>query len=228
MESPLLQDNKDVESVCDCENTEVSLNKKLFENENVQERLGLKDLDSSFKKSHVCEKMNGYTSHVTLHEPIINGDSSSSKDDDKLKVKKHLTSGAPSQNLCNITSSYSEGNNINESKAESKSLEICDSKQVRSGLDENIEVLTNKLAESSVTSTHCSKSIPFSENVIDGITYVIYESERQMPDIMRLITKDLSEPYSIYTYRYFIHNWPKLCFLVSIIIEVSAKFVNYI
>jgi len=34
-----------------------------------------------------------------------------------------------------------------------------------------------------------------------------------MPDIMRLITKDLSEPYSIYTYRYFIHNWPKLCFL---------------
>jgi len=34
-----------------------------------------------------------------------------------------------------------------------------------------------------------------------------------MPDIMRLIQKDLSEPYSIYTYRYFIHNWPKLCFL---------------
>ena len=47
------------------------------------------------------------------------------------------------------------------------------------------------------------------------LTYVVYESEEQMPDIMRLITKDLSEPYSIYTYRYFIHNWPKLCFLVS-------------
>jgi len=30
---------------------------------------------------------------------------------------------------------------------------------------------------------------------------------------MKLIQKDLSEPYSIYTYRYFIHNWPKLCFL---------------
>lgn len=38
------------------------------------------------------------------------------------------------------------------------------------------------------------------------IRYVRYESELQMPDIMRLITKDLSEPYSIYTYRYFIHN----------------------
>ncbi|XP_070577035.1 N-alpha-acetyltransferase 30-like [Ptychodera flava] len=46
-----------------------------------------------------------------------------------------------------------------------------------------------------------------------GIAYVGYESEKQMPDIMRLITKDLSEPYSIYTYRYFIHNWPDLCFL---------------
>jgi hypothetical protein len=51
-----------------------------------------------------------------------------------------------------------------------------------------------------------------------GIEYVVYESELQMPDIMKLITKDLSEPYSIYTYRYFIHNWPKLCFLVCITI----------
>ena len=60
------------------------------------------------------------------------------------------------------------------------------------------------------------------------LTCVIYESEEQMPDIMRLITKDLSEPYSIYTYRYFIHNWPKLCFLVGIwkssimVVNVSA------
>ncbi|XP_072031158.1 uncharacterized protein [Amphiura filiformis] len=46
-----------------------------------------------------------------------------------------------------------------------------------------------------------------------NIDLVPYESELQMPDIMRLITKDLSEPYSIYTYRYFIHNWPQLCFL---------------
>lgn len=48
-----------------------------------------------------------------------------------------------------------------------------------------------------------------------NLTYVGYESELQMEAIMALITKDLSEPYSIYTYRYFIHNWPKLCFLVS-------------
>ena len=56
-------------------------------------------------------------------------------------------------------------------------------------------------------------------DLVNGIEYIVYESEKQMPDIMRLITKDLSEPYSIYTYRYFIHNWPKLCFLVSFMME---------
>ncbi len=56
-----------------------------------------------------------------------------------------------------------------------------------------------------------------------GIRYVRYESELQMPWIMRLITKDLSEPYSIYTYRYFIHNWPQLCFLVSATLDLRLR-----
>ena len=42
-----------------------------------------------------------------------------------------------------------------------------------------------------------------------------YKSEDEMPSIMTLISGTLSEPYSIYTYRYFIHNWPDLCFLCS-------------
>ncbi|KAI9142214.1 N-acetyltransferase MAK3-like protein [Paraphysoderma sedebokerense] len=46
------------------------------------------------------------------------------------------------------------------------------------------------------------------------IEYIPYTSEHQLPDITRLIENDLSEPYSIYTYRYFLHNWPNLCFLV--------------
>lgn len=49
----------------------------------------------------------------------------------------------------------------------------------------------------------------------DGITYEMYESELQMPDIMKLMKTALSEPYSIYTYRYFIHNWPQLCILAK-------------
>lgn len=47
----------------------------------------------------------------------------------------------------------------------------------------------------------------------ENIKYVNYQSEVQMPDIMQLVQKDLSEPYSVYTYRYFINNWSKLCFL---------------
>jgi peptide alpha-N-acetyltransferase len=35
-----------------------------------------------------------------------------------------------------------------------------------------------------------------------------------MQAIMDMFAKDLSEPYSIYTYRYFINNWPRLCVLV--------------
>ncbi len=45
------------------------------------------------------------------------------------------------------------------------------------------------------------------------VTYVPYESELQMPDIVKIMKASLSEPYSIYTYRYFIHNWPGLCVL---------------
>jgi peptide alpha-N-acetyltransferase len=46
-----------------------------------------------------------------------------------------------------------------------------------------------------------------------SIVIETYKDETQMPDIMNVITKELSEPYSIYTYRFFIHNWPELCLL---------------
>ncbi|KAI8089936.1 putative acyltransfersase [Halteromyces radiatus] len=52
-----------------------------------------------------------------------------------------------------------------------------------------------------------------SETPPQPIEYVPYKDEHQLPSIIRLIENDLSEPYSIYTYRYFIHNWPHLCFL---------------
>lgn len=51
---------------------------------------------------------------------------------------------------------------------------------------------------------------------LSRVEYVQYTTELQMPDIMRLMKADLSEPYSVYTYRYFIHNWPHLCLLVII------------
>ncbi|XP_015789896.1 N-alpha-acetyltransferase 30 [Tetranychus urticae] len=59
----------------------------------------------------------------------------------------------------------------------------------------------------------------------NNIQYLNYQSELQMPHIMQLIQKDLSEPYSIYTYRYFIHNWPQLCFLAVLKDKVVGAIV---
>lgn len=83
--------------------------------------------------------------------------------------------------------------------------------------DNEIRMLANNL-DKTLSDKSDTKNLP--NGVTHGcdndeIEYVSYKSELQMPDIMRLIQKDLSEPYSIYTYRYFIYNWPKLCFLVS-------------
>lgn len=91
------------------------------------------------------------------------------------------------------------------------------------GIAQNsLPCLNPTLSSSSQCKPSCSfnaavNNSEFTEGLqqIDGVKYVCYKNEQQMKDIMRLIQKDLSEPYSIYTYRYFIHNWPKLCFLVS-------------
>jgi len=50
----------------------------------------------------------------------------------------------------------------------------------------------------------------------DGIEYRAYGAEHHLNEIMELVGRDLSEPYSIYTYRYFVYNWPHLCIRVSL------------
>ncbi|RYH31973.1 N-acetyltransferase [archaeon] len=45
----------------------------------------------------------------------------------------------------------------------------------------------------------------------EEIEYVDYKDESMIKDIMTLVSRDLSEPYSIFTYRYFLHTWPELC-----------------
>lgn len=45
------------------------------------------------------------------------------------------------------------------------------------------------------------------------IRYQTFRDESELPALIDMIGKDLSEPYSIYTYRYFILNWPSLCLL---------------
>lgn len=47
----------------------------------------------------------------------------------------------------------------------------------------------------------------------NGISYSPYTSELELPLISSLIEKELSEPYIIYTYRYFLNQWPQLCWI---------------
>ncbi|KAH9626141.1 hypothetical protein KSS87_006819 [Heliosperma pusillum] len=48
---------------------------------------------------------------------------------------------------------------------------------------------------------------------VSEIEYVSYGGEDHLPLIMHLVDKELSEPYSIFTYRYFVYLWPQLSFL---------------
>ena len=50
------------------------------------------------------------------------------------------------------------------------------------------------------------------------IEYVSYGGEHHLPLIMNLVDQELSEPYSIFTYGYFVYLWPQLSFLVSVIL----------
>lgn len=55
-------------------------------------------------------------------------------------------------------------------------------------------------------------------DVAGDLHYTQYEHALEplyLPAIRSLISKDLSEPYSIYVYHYFLYNWPHLCFMVS-------------
>lgn len=48
------------------------------------------------------------------------------------------------------------------------------------------------------------------------LTYIQYDSTKENEHVhamRQLISKDLSEPYSIYVYRYFLYQWGDLCFM---------------
>mmetsp|Transcript_2040 Transcript_2040/g.5399 ORF Transcript_2040/g.5399 Transcript_2040/m.5399 type:complete len:254 (-) Transcript_2040:422-1183(-) len=47
----------------------------------------------------------------------------------------------------------------------------------------------------------------------EDIVFVDYEDESRLEDVDKLVACDLSEPYSIFTYRYFLNRFPDLCIL---------------
>jgi hypothetical protein len=48
----------------------------------------------------------------------------------------------------------------------------------------------------------------------EDVRFEDYKGEQQLALMRPLIDAELSEPYSVFTYRHFLNNWPHLCILV--------------
>src|SRR5690242_4365007 len=60
--------------------------------------------------------------------------------------------------------------------------------------------------------------LPPSSTSSGELTYAQYDHRHEaqfLPAIRALISRDLSEPYSIYVYRYFLNQWAHLCYMVG-------------
>jgi len=45
------------------------------------------------------------------------------------------------------------------------------------------------------------------------LSFETYRDESQLPTLIHMIDLELSESYTIFTYRYFLQSWPELTFL---------------
>lgn len=79
------------------------------------------------------------------------------------------------------------------------------------------------MAEQTIPPVVVSRPKPITERALQGnkadggLHYIQYKSEHEanyLSAIRQLISTDLSEPYSIYVYRYFLYQWGDLCFMV--------------
>lgn len=89
-------------------------------------------------------------------------------------------------------------------------------KQNKGGYDEsNRDGHARDIVKASVTSAARSTpafpatTIIYSNtlNMADGIVYRHYMGESDLPHIMALVQSELSEPYVVYTFRYFLNEW---------------------
>ncbi|CAO1400561.1 unnamed protein product [Diamesa serratosioi] len=170
--------------------------------------------------------VSGETSNITLEStknPKLKKEKTSVNNNSESGTENGHTNGSSSPNTSNQTSE--ESTEISEISLATTS-EIClkSDEFLKGPIDHSSAKTTMPSAEIIKNTIDQMKRleselVEMSREMPDGseqkvqILYKVYRSELEMPDIMRLIQKDLSEPYSIYTYRYFIHNWPHLCYL---------------
>lgn len=90
---------------------------------------------------------------------------------------------------------------------------MCSSRTT-SGEQGSVEATSSKANAGASTSADASASSDADASTSSTWPRIAYyTSEHELPAIQALMHADLSEPYSIFTYRYFIHQWPALCFL---------------
>lgn len=188
----------------------------------------LKNNFTNFKGNTISDSSNFNETTV-----MLNGDDLSLNHENRTRnISKTNSSqcNANSQNSCctkveNELSSLSISNHESVSTSKTTNIrcsEFCDvisseittNQRTTEGMNGSPDQVSSTRAPD-LNSSNADCNIEKQPEDASEITYISYESENQMPDIMKLIQKDLSEPYSIYTYRYFIHNWPHLCFLVN-------------
>lgn len=74
------------------------------------------------------------------------------------------------------------------------------------------------------TSTRGDAESARKEELPGELNYIQYQHSLEaqyLPAIRALISKDLSEPYSIYVYRYFLYQWGHLCYMVRLAAQRS-------
>lgn len=188
--------------------------------------------DGNENSSSINDKVVPYEqNHVTYNGDASHGEETNLRSNHDTSSRPKCSSNSSQCSLNNDTVCDSISNelsslNINtddggptettNSRLSDSNYANCDSKnpveyQNSAKEESSSSDVTTTVADQTSLCDECEKKDDNSSEIM----YICYESEHQISDIMKLIQKDLSEPYSIYTYRYFIHNWPHLCFLVS-------------
>lgn len=183
----------------------------LIDTSKEEEKGGVISFDSVIKSKDEEVLNNGFDSVIQT----ANSNSKQNESDEKVVVTqsndKTVIEAHP--NFDSVIETQPSFDTVIENREE-EVLNCVDS-VIKTNEDDVLSTCFNPVIEEKEDVLCCgSERVALLDGVNDeGIEYLSYESEIQMPSIMKLIQKDLSEPYSIYTYRYFIHNWPKLCFL---------------
>ncbi len=64
-------------------------------------------------------------------------------------------------------------------------------------------------------------------DLTERFLFETFADESDLEPIIKLVEKDLSEPYSMYTYRFFIYDFPRMCIMVLQKLVSSWVKTNY-